>query len=102
MVLAELHYMIASRTGPEAAIRAIRAVHSGPYEIAPFDEQVLRISLEVMDLYHDLPLGLTDSSVVAIATRYSTDEILTLDRRHFRAVRSLSGRAFTLLPWDDA
>jgi hypothetical protein len=36
---------------------------------------------------------------MALAGQFATDAILTLDRRDFRAVRPLSGRAaFRLLP----
>lgn len=48
--------------------------------------------------YHDLDLGLTDASVVAIAERIGTDRILTVDLRDFRPIRSARGRAFRLLP----
>jgi hypothetical protein len=45
-------------------------------------------------------IGLTDASLVVIAARYRTSTILTLDERHFRAIRPLDGNAFTLLPTD--
>jgi len=35
-----------------------------------------------------------------MAKRYKTHDILTLDQRHFRVVRSLSGRPFRLFPFD--
>jgi predicted nucleic acid-binding protein len=46
-------------------------------------------------------LGLADASLVAIAGRLGTAEIATLDERHFRALRPLTGEpAFRLLPAD--
>jgi len=40
-----------------------------------------------------------DGTFVALAARYQTDTILTLDRRDFRTVRPLTGHpAFRLLP----
>jgi hypothetical protein len=45
-------------------------------------------------------LGLTDASIAVIAARHHTANILTLDERHFRAVRPLWGEAFRLLPAD--
>jgi predicted nucleic acid-binding protein len=51
--------------------------------------------------YVDQRLGLADASVVMIAGRYRTTALLTLDERHFRAVRPLWGEAFTLLPTDN-
>ena len=43
-------------------------------------------------------LGGTDASVVALAERLNTDLIITLDRRHFNAVRPRHCLAFRLLP----
>jgi hypothetical protein len=34
----------------------------------------------------------------ALAARYRTDRLLTLDHRHFRVVRSIAGKPFALLP----
>jgi hypothetical protein len=39
-----------------------------------------------------------DASIVILADRLDTDLIVTLDRRHFGAIRSPRGRTFRLLP----
>jgi predicted nucleic acid-binding protein len=44
--------------------------------------------------------GLADASIVVLADRYATLDLLTLDERHFRAVRGLGNRPFRLLPAD--
>jgi uncharacterized protein len=52
--------------------------------------------------YRDMQLGLTDASLVVQAARHKTTKILSLDHKHFGAVRPLTGEAsFTLLPRDD-
>jgi predicted nucleic acid-binding protein len=43
---------------------------------------------------------LTDASVVVLADRYGAKDILTLDERHFRVVRTRDRRPFRLLPAD--
>ena len=48
--------------------------------------------------YPDLKLGLADVSVAVIAQKLGTRRILTLDERHFRAVRPLQGGVFILVP----
>jgi predicted nucleic acid-binding protein len=53
-----------------------------------------------MRRYQDLDLGLADASVVALAGRLHTLNILTLDERHFRAIEVAPGRAARLLPFD--
>jgi len=50
--------------------------------------------------YLNLDLGLCDSAVVAVAERLGVDRILTVDGRDFRAIRSVRGKAFRLLPAD--
>lgn len=99
-VLAELDYMIDQRVGPQAAIAAIRELSSGEYDIPPFSGSDLALAAEVMTTYVDLRLGLVDASLIVLAKRYKTRDILTLDQRHFRVVRSLSGRPFRILPFD--
>jgi predicted nucleic acid-binding protein len=51
-----------------------------------------------MDKYADLPLGLADASVVAIAEELGAREIATLDRRDFSVVRPRHTSSFVLLP----
>jgi hypothetical protein len=48
----------------------------------------------------DLDLGLADASVIAAAERKGVRRILTVDLRDFRAVRTIDGKPFTLLPAD--
>jgi uncharacterized protein len=53
---------------------------------------------ELVERYHDLPLGTSDASVIALAERLDVEEIATLDLRHFRVVRPRHVQTFTLLP----
>ena len=55
-------------------------------------------SADVVAKYPDRSIGVADASLVALASRYRTRTILTLDRRHFTVVRPLDGGRFTLLP----
>ncbi len=48
--------------------------------------------------HRDFPLGGTDASVVALAERLRAPAVVTLDRRHFGAVRPRHREAFELLP----
>ena len=57
-------------------------------------------ALDVLDRYPDLDLGLADASLVVLAERFGTRDVLTLDERHFRALRDGRGRSFRLLPAD--
>jgi predicted nucleic acid-binding protein len=56
---------------------------------------------ELVDTYLDLPLGIVDAAVVAIAERLGLSEVATVDHRHFTVVRPRHVSAFTLLPGSD-
>lgn len=99
-VLGELDYLLTRRVGNRAALELIRDVESGAYLLAGIAPEDLAASRRVIEQYDDLEIGLTDASIVVLADRYGTDRVLTLDERHFRALRTLDGRPFTLLPAD--
>ena len=48
----------------------------------------------------DLRIGLADASVVVVANRHRTPDLLCTYERHFRALRGHGGRPFRLLPAD--
>lgn len=99
-VMQEIDHLVASRVGPVAVLRFHDDVARGAYELAPFDRSDVGTAVGVMRRYADMRLGLADASIVVLAARYRTSRILTLDERHFRAVRPLQGGAFTVLPAD--
>lgn len=47
----------------------------------------------------DLGISLADASIVTLAARHATRDVLTLDERHFR-VLTIKGKPFRLLPAD--
>src|SRR3954453_23509724 len=63
----------------------------------PSSEDLVRMA-ELVEQYADFPLGGTDASVVALAERLNAPTVITLDRRHFGAVRPRHRQAFELLP----
>jgi predicted nucleic acid-binding protein len=102
LVLAELDYLLSTRVGPEAAQTALAHIrdHVAVRRYAvPEIEPHLSTALVTMHRYPQI--GLTDTMNVVMAAQYHTDAILTLDRRHFRMLRPLTGHpAFRLLPDD--
>jgi predicted nucleic acid-binding protein len=102
LVLAELDHLVSRQGGPAAA-RALREdFKRGAYAIEWWPSAT-REAIAIAERYTSMDLGLTDASLVALASRLETVEIATLDERHFRAVRPESGRekAFVLRPYDD-
>lgn len=100
LVLAELDYLTARIAGVDAELAVLGELCSGAYELAPFGLDDLERAGALVERYQDLPLGLTDASLVVLADRFGTDTIGTLDERRFRIVRSLAGRPLRLLPAD--
>ncbi|HVH29243.1 MAG TPA: PIN domain-containing protein [Vicinamibacterales bacterium] len=99
-VLAELDYLIASRVGHEAQMALLEEVTRGAYQIEPFSSEDVGHSRRIMERYADLRIGLADASVVVLANRHRTLDLLCTDERHFRALRGTGGKPFRLLPLD--
>ena len=99
-VLAELDYMIMTRMGQERELALLDEVARGAYRLEPFSAEDVAEAVSVIERYADLELGLADASVVVLANRYDTLEVLTLDERHFRALRGPRDLPFRLLPAD--
>lgn len=98
--LTELDHLIRTRVGRIEAAKAMAMFANGNFELASLDWDDIQDALQVESTYRDLGIDLVDASLVVLARRYKTNEILTLDQAHFRAMRGLDGRHFKLLPFD--
>jgi len=99
-VLAELDYLLATRVG-QAAERALLAeVGRGVYRLEALEADEIAAADRVIGRHAELAVGLADASIVVLAHRYGVRDLLTLDERHFRAMRGPGGRPFRLLPAD--
>ena len=99
-VLAELDYLIGTRVGNAMPLALVDEVLRGSYQLEPFSAEDLGLARRVMEKYSDLRIGLADASVVVLANRHRTTDLLCTDERHFRALRNSSGKPFRLLPMD--
>ena len=100
-VLAELDYLIATRAGVRHELRVLNDVAAGIYTLADFGPADVAQAAEIIERYREMRIGLADASLVILAARYGTTRLLTLDEKHFRAIRPLRGDSFTLLPADN-
>ncbi|MFH9039409.1 PIN domain-containing protein [Streptomyces sp. NPDC017966] len=93
LMLAELVYLLTTRIGPAAhgALAHIRDRVAVRRYAVPETEPHLSTALVTMRRYPQI--GLTDTMNVVMAAEYRTDAVLTLDRRHFRTMRPLTGHA---------
>lgn len=99
-VLAELDDLLATQVGTPAQLDLLDEVARGVYRLEPFGQADVATAREVVARYADLDVGLADASIVVLAARYDSREVLTLDERHFRAMRTLDRKRFRLLPAD--
>ncbi len=99
-VLAELDYLLSTRIGWNAEVALLAEVGRGTYRLEPFAGDDVAEAVGVIERYADLGLGLADASIVVLAERYDTLDVLTLDERHFRVLRGPNDRPFRLLPAD--
>ena len=100
-VLAELDYLLMRHIGSRAQSSLLEEIARGAYLLQPFDSTDIKRAKQVMEKYADLEIGLADASIVVLAERYDLPDVLTLDERHFRALRFHTRRRFKLLPADD-
>jgi predicted nucleic acid-binding protein len=100
-VLAEVDYLVQRRLGIDAECALLEDVDAGVYTLAPFGDDDMSLATSLVKQYRDLGIGITDASVAVIAARYRTVDLLSVDERHFRAMRPIrGGDAFRLLPYD--
>jgi len=100
-VAAEVDYMLATRRGQTDELDFLEDVFSGAFSLELFTANDVQAALEILRRYQDLNIGLADASLVVLAQRHNATDVLTLDERHFRALRGRNGRPFRLLPADD-
>ena len=98
-MLAELDYLLATRVGETARASLLDEVKRGAYDLQPFTGSDIHNAAAVIKRHADLGIGLADASIVVLAARHDTQDVLTLDERHFR-VLSANGKPFRLLPAD--
>jgi len=99
-VLAELDYLILKHAGVSTELQMLREVARGAYELAEFTAGDIEKATEILNKYRALEIGIADASIVVLAERYGTRDVLTLDERHFRALRIGKRKAFRILPAD--
>lgn len=100
-VTTEADYLLRERVGRNSARSLLQDIANGRFQVEGLTREEHGLALAVHDQYADLDLGLADLSVVVLAHRFHSRRLLTFDDRHFRAIRSLTGDPFVILPADE-
>jgi predicted nucleic acid-binding protein len=97
-VLPEVDYLTNKYLGERVARAFLEDLVEGYFSYLAVDLNDIEQALKVMARYKDVPLGLVDASLVALAQRHRIQRILTLDRRHFSLIKPEKIPSFELLP----
>lgn len=96
LVVSEVSYLIGERLGSDAEATFLEDLEHHDVDL-PAPGDWTRIA-HLVRQHADFPLGGADASVIALAERHDTPTVITLDRRHFLAVRPRHCDALQLLP----
>jgi hypothetical protein len=89
---------VVQRVGTGAELRFLRSIIANAFRVeCPGPSDYARAA-DLVEQYANFPLGTVDALIVAIAERLEIKRLLTLDRRHFGAIRPLHCEAFEILP----
>lgn len=97
-ILPEVDYLVASELGAPAQEAFLTDLANGAFVVEYGRDADITRAHAINRKYRALSLGLVDSVVIATAERLKADAIVTLDLRHFGAVK-IAG-APKLLPRD--
>ncbi|HVL66160.1 MAG TPA: PIN domain-containing protein [Vicinamibacterales bacterium] len=86
-VLPEVDYLLGAHVGSKAQDAFLADLAEGAYAVEWGTEADLDEALRITRQYRALRLGLTDAVVMALAGRHRAAAIVTLDLRHFGAVK---------------
>jgi predicted nucleic acid-binding protein len=99
-VLAEADFLIQKFGGVDTEILFLAEIGRRAYELAAFNEDDVEEARRIVMKYRSLGIGLADASISVLAARYEVFDLLTLDERHFRAIRPAPRKNFRILPSD--
>jgi uncharacterized protein len=97
-VVVEVGYLLERELGSHAEAAFLRSFREGTFTLVHVEAADLDRMADLIERYHDLPLGSVDASVIAVAERLGIRAIATLDRRHFMVVKPRHVSAFALVP----
>jgi uncharacterized protein len=100
-VVAEADFLIQKFGGVDAEAAFLEEIGRRAYELATFDEDDVEAARHLIIKYRSLRIGLADASIAVLAARYDSFDVLTLDERHFRAIRPAPRKNFRILPADN-
>ena len=88
-----MHFVSPSPQGPALLAEFIVSSRTRVEDLSQPPDLLEAVAL--MDRYADTPMDFADATLVLLAERLDSEQIVTLDRRGFSVYRTPSGRAFS-------
>ena len=95
-VLTEVLYLLSFSFSSQSA--ALDFILNGAVFLIPASIESLSSVKKMMKKYHDFPMDFADATLVSAANDLLINNILTFDRKHFRAYQLLNKKHFTIYP----
>ena len=86
-ILPEVDYLLGAHVGTDAQDAFLADVSDGDFAVDWGGDEDLDDALRITRQYEAMRLGLVDAVVIAVAERHRAKAIVTLDVRHFAAVK---------------
>lgn len=97
-VLAKVAYLLGREAGIRTVVAFLHGLPSSRFQLIALTLPDLTRTAEILEEYVDSRIDFVDASVMAIAERYNSRIVFTLDQRDFRLFRPRHCNAFELLP----
>jgi len=97
-VLTEVAYLLGRDSGIATVVTLLRSISASRFRLVALTEQDLNRAAEILEQYTDSRVDFVDATVMAVAERYNSTKILTLERRDFELFRPRHCNNFEILP----
>lgn len=97
-VLAEVAYLLGRDAGILTVAAFLKGIPESRFQLTALSDQDIKYTAQILETYADSRIDFVDATVMAIAERYQSALILTLDQRDFRLFRPQQCQSFELLP----
>lgn len=97
VVMCESFFLIKNFVGYRKAISLFESYSRSEYDIYDIEKESIQRAIEVLKKYEDLDVDLADVSLVLLAEKLNTGEILTVDKSDFNALRWNKNKYFKQL-----
>ena len=97
-VLAEVAYLIGRDAGIKTVVAFLRGLNTSRFRLIALTEVDVDRVAEILQTYADSRIDFVDASVMAVAERFGSAKILTLDQRDFRLFQPRHCDSFEILP----